>query len=70
MVEFIAVGKYFNNIGIFAILSFGTVLILYFVLSYPMTRLGWWLEKRLKRRGVAERRSDAPVQMAYQRSRT
>jgi polar amino acid transport system permease protein len=70
VIELTAVGKYFNNIGISAILSFGTVLVLYFILSYPLTRLGWWLEKRLKRSGVSDGQSDAPVQMAYQQSRS
>ena len=66
VIELTAVGKYFNNVGISAILSFGTVLILYFVLSYPLTRLGWWVEKRIKRGGTEDRRSDAPLQTGNQ----
>ena len=50
VLELTQAAKYYNNLGYSAILSFGTVLILYFVLSYPMTRLGWWLEARLKDR--------------------
>ena len=50
VLELTQAGKYYNNLGYSAILSFGTVLILYFVLSYPMTRLGWWMEARLKDR--------------------
>ena len=65
VIELTAVGKYFNNIGISALLSFGTVLILYFVLSYPLTRLGWWIEERIKRGGTADRRSKASVQTAF-----
>ena len=49
VIELTAVGKYFNNVGYSAILSYGTVLAFYFVLSYPMTRLGWWMEKKLAR---------------------
>jgi polar amino acid transport system permease protein len=67
VIELTAVGKYFNNIGVSAILSFGTVLILYFILSYPLTRLGWWLEKRMKRRGATEEREVGLVQPAFQR---
>lgn len=66
VIELTAVGKYFNNIGISAILSFGTVMVLYFVLSYPLTRLGWWMEERIKRGGAAVGRSDAPFQTAHQ----
>ena len=66
VIELTAVGRYFNNIGTSALLSFGTVLVLYFILSYPMTRLGWWMEERVER-GPAERRSDVPLQAAYQR---
>ena len=49
VIELTAVGKYFNNVGYSAILSYGTVLVLYFVLSYPMTRFGWWMERKLAR---------------------
>jgi polar amino acid transport system permease protein len=50
VLELTQAGKYYNNLGYSAILSFGTVLVLYFVLSYPMTRLGWWMEARLHTR--------------------
>lgn len=66
VMELTAVAKYYNNVvGTSAILSFGTCLILYFILSYPMTRLGWWIEKRMKRHGIADKRSEAQVQRAY-----
>ena len=48
VMELTAVGKYFANFGFSAILSFGSILILYFVLSYPLTRVGWWMENRIK----------------------
>ena len=50
VLELTQAAKYYNNLGYSAILSFGTVLLLYFVLSYPMTRLGWWMEARLNAR--------------------
>lgn len=40
-------GKELNNMGFSAILVFGTIALLYFLMSYPLTRLGAWLEKRL-----------------------
>jgi polar amino acid transport system permease protein len=49
--ELLQVGKYFNQIGKPAVLSFGSILVLYFILSYPLTRLGWWIEAKLKARG-------------------
>jgi polar amino acid transport system permease protein len=36
-----------NNKGFSAALVFGTVLVLYFLLSYPLTRLGAYTEGRL-----------------------
>ena len=64
VLELTQAGKYYNNLGFSAIFSFGTILVLYFILSYPLTRLGWWMEARLKVR----RRDDAdvPVQTAYE----
>jgi polar amino acid transport system permease protein len=32
--------------GFSGILVFGTIALLYFLMSYPLTRLGAWLEKR------------------------
>jgi polar amino acid transport system permease protein len=48
--ELMQTGKYFNNIGISPFLAFGTCLAIYFLLSYPLTRLGWWIERNLKTR--------------------
>jgi hypothetical protein len=50
--------KYFNNIGISPFLAFGTCLVLYFSLSYPLTRIGWRIERRLRERF---RRDSTPV---------
>ncbi|WP_420393573.1 amino acid ABC transporter permease [Acuticoccus sp.] len=47
VVELTYAGKVLNNRGFSAALVFGTVLVLYFVLSYPLTRLGRWLEARV-----------------------
>lgn len=47
VVELTYVGKVFNNKGFSAVLAFGTVLILYYLISYPLARLGTWMEKRL-----------------------
>lgn len=40
-------GKELNNMGFSGILVFGTIALLYFLMSYPLTRFGAWLEKRL-----------------------
>lgn len=40
-------GKELNNMGFSGILVFGTIALLYFIMSYPLTRFGAWLEKRL-----------------------
>lgn len=38
-----------NNMGFSGILVFGTIALLYFLISYPLARWGQWLEKRLAR---------------------
>lgn len=40
-------GKELANQGFSAVLVYATVALLYFVMSYPLTRFGQWLEKRL-----------------------
>jgi len=40
-------GKELNNDGFSGILVFGTISLLYFAMSYPLSRWGRWLEKRL-----------------------
>jgi polar amino acid transport system permease protein len=40
-------GKELNNEGFSGILVFGTIALIYFGLSYPLSRLGSWLETRL-----------------------
>ncbi len=40
-------GKELNNEGFSGILVFGTIALLYFAMSYPLSRCGMWLEKRL-----------------------
>jgi polar amino acid transport system permease protein len=40
-------GKELNDQGYSGVLVFGTLALLYFIMSYPLTRLGQWLEKRL-----------------------
>lgn len=47
VVELTYAGKVLNNRGFSAALTFGTVLVLYFILSYPLTLLGQWMEARL-----------------------
>lgn len=47
VLELTFAGKVLNNKGFSAALVFGSVLVLYFILSYPLTRFGKWLEKRL-----------------------
>lgn len=40
-------GKELNNEGFSGILVFGTIALIYFGISYPLSRLGSWLETRL-----------------------
>jgi polar amino acid transport system permease protein len=40
-------GKELNNEGFSGILVFGTIALIYFAISYPLSRLGSWLEFRL-----------------------
>ena len=47
VVELTYAGKVLNNKGFSAALVFGSILILYFVLSYPLARFGAHLEQRL-----------------------
>ena len=47
VVELTYAGKVLNNRGFSPALTFGSVLILYFLISYPLARLGAHLEKRL-----------------------
>lgn len=47
VIELTFAGKVLNNRGFSAALVFGTLLLLYFLISYPLTRLGVRLEARL-----------------------
>ena len=47
VLELTRVAKIFNDRGYSAFLTFGTCLLLYFILSYPLTRFGQRLERRL-----------------------
>lgn len=47
VVELTYAGKVLNNKGFSAALVFGTILVLYFILSYPLARFGLWMEKKL-----------------------
>jgi polar amino acid transport system permease protein len=47
VMELTYAGKILNNKGFSAALVFGSILVLYFVLSYPLARLGAWMEARL-----------------------
>lgn len=47
VVELTFAGKMFVNRGFSPVLGFGAVLLLYFLLSYPLSLLGMYLEKRL-----------------------
>ncbi len=50
VLELTYAAKVLNNKGFSAALVFGSVLVLYFALSYPLTRLGVWMEVRLATR--------------------
>jgi polar amino acid transport system permease protein len=47
VVELTYVGKVFNNKGFSPVLAFGTILVLYYFISYPLARFGKWMETRL-----------------------
>lgn len=47
VIELAFAGKTMNNKGFSATLVYGTVLALYFMLSYPLARFGKYLERRL-----------------------
>jgi len=47
VVELTYAGKVLNNKGFSAALVFGTILMLYFALSYPLARFGLWMENKL-----------------------
>jgi polar amino acid transport system permease protein len=47
VLELTSAGKILNNRGFSALLVFGTILALYFILSYPLSRLGAYAEVRL-----------------------
>ncbi len=47
VIELTYSGKVFNNKGFSALMVFGTILIMYFIISYPLARLGQWMEKKL-----------------------
>lgn len=47
VLELTYAGKVMNNKGFSATLVFGTILIMYFMLSYPLSRFGQRLEKKL-----------------------
>jgi polar amino acid transport system permease protein len=49
LLELTYAGRALNNRGFSPLLVFGSILLLYFALSYPMTRLGRHLEARLAR---------------------
>ena len=49
VIELTYAGKVLNNKGFSAALVFGTLLLLYFAISYPLARLGARLEVRLAR---------------------
>jgi len=40
-------GRELNNHGFSGVLVYSTIALLYFAMSYPLTRFGQWLEKRL-----------------------
>jgi polar amino acid transport system permease protein len=45
--ELMFTGKTLANRGFSALLVYGTILVCYFALSYPLSRLAAWMEKRL-----------------------
>ena len=47
VMELTFAAKILNNKGFSPLLSFGTILILYFILSFPLDRFGKYMEKKL-----------------------
>jgi polar amino acid transport system permease protein len=47
VIELTYAGKMLNNKGFSPALAFGTILLLYFALSYPLARFGKWMEVRI-----------------------
>lgn len=47
VVELTFAGKVLANKGFPAVLTFGTILVLYFLLSWPLARFGRWMEVKL-----------------------
>ena len=47
VVELSFAGKVLANKGFPAALTFGTILVLYFLLSWPLARFGQWMEVKL-----------------------
>lgn len=47
VIELTYSAKVLNNKGFSAALVFGTILALYFIISYPLARLGAWTEKKV-----------------------
>lgn len=47
VLELTYAGKVMTNKGFSSFLAFGVILLLYFIMSYPLTRFGYWMEKRL-----------------------
>jgi polar amino acid transport system permease protein len=50
VLELTYAAKIMNTKGFSALLCFGTVLLLYFAICYPLSLLGGWLEQRLDQR--------------------
>lgn len=50
VLELTYAGKVMTNKGFSSFLAFGVILLLYFAMSYPLTRFGYWMEKRLATR--------------------
>ena len=48
VVELTYSAKVLNNKGFSAALAFGAVLLLYYMLSYPLTKFGAWMEKKIE----------------------
>lgn len=47
VMELAKVGKVLNDRGMSALLVYGLIFLIYFLMSYPLARLGAWLENRL-----------------------
>jgi polar amino acid transport system permease protein len=64
VIELTYAAKTLNGKGFSAAISYGSILVLYFILCFSLNRAAVWLERRLARRGRAPTRARGPLVLA------